>query len=173
MFSVPGRSEAADYYFTYIDAVPPGDIRRILAEQARDVLTVLRRVPDEQSLHRYAPGKWSIREVVSHINDSERVFSFRAFWFARGFTSPMPSYDQDAGLPFAAAGARRWANHLDEFAAVRAATVALFDSLPDDAWDRRGIASEMSVSVRALAFICAGHVAHHLGLLRSRYRLEA
>jgi hypothetical protein len=167
--SRPAESEAATYYFTYIDKVPPGDIRRTLADQAGEALTMLRGVSDARSLDRYAPGKWSIREVVSHINDAERVFAFRAFWFARGFTTPMPSFDQDAGLPQAAADAREWDSHLDEFAAVRAATVALFDSLPDAAWDRRGIASDTPVSVRALAYICAGHVEHHLGILKARY----
>ena len=169
MISSPDRSEAAEYYFTYIDKVPAGDIRRVLADQAGVTLRLLRGISDERSLHRYAPGKWSIREVVSHLNDAERVFSFRAFWFARGFDIPMPSYDQDAGMPFAMADERSWDSHLDEFAAIRAATVALVDSLPDAAWDRRGIASGMPVSVRALAYICAGHVAHHLDLLRSRY----
>lgn len=169
MLAKPDRSEAAEYYFTYIDKVPAGDVRRVLADQAADTLILLRGISDEQSLSRYAPGKWSIREVVSHVNDAERVFSFRAFWFARGFTPPMPSYDQDAGMPFARADGRSWDSHLDEFAAIRAGTVALFDSLPDAAWDRRGIASDHPVSVRALAYICAGHVAHHLGILSARY----
>jgi uncharacterized damage-inducible protein DinB len=169
MLPVPDRSEAAEYYFTYIDKVPSGDVRAVLADQAEEVLTLLKRVSDEQSLQRYAPGKWSIREVVSHINDTERVFAFRAFWFARGFETPLPSFDQDAAIPLASADARAWDEHLDEFAAVRAATVALFDGLPEHAWDRRGVASGHPVSVRALAYICAGHVAHHLDILRSRY----
>ena len=169
MMTVPDRSEAAEYYFTYIDKVPPGDIRRVLSEQAADTLTLLRGISDDQSRHRYAPDKWSIRQVVSHINDAERVFAFRAFWFARGFDTPLPSYDQDAGMPFAMADERPWRSHADEFAAVRTATVALFESLPDAAWDRRGIASGSPVSVRALAYICAGHVAHHRGVLEARY----
>jgi hypothetical protein len=168
----PDAAEAAEYYFTYINKVPTGDIRRVLADQAGDALTLLRGISDEQSLRRYAPGKWSIREVVSHINDAERVFSFRAFWFARGFDAPMPSYDQDAGMPEAMADPREWDSHLDEFAAIRAATVALFEGLPDAAWDRRGIASDHSVSVRALAYICAGHVAHHIGVIRERYLIS-
>jgi hypothetical protein len=169
MTSRPSPADAAEYYFTYIDRVPDGDIRLILADQTGDVLTSLRSISDEQSLHRYGPGKWSIREVVSHINDAERVFAFRAFWFARGFDAPMPSYDQDAGMPAALADRRSWDSHLDEFAAVRAATVALFDSLPDPAWERRGIASDNPVSVRALAYICAGHVSHHVSILKERY----
>jgi len=165
----PDRSEAAESYFTYIDKVPPGDIRIVLARQAADTLRQLRGISDKQSLHRYAPGKWSVREVVSHVNDAERVFAFRAFWFARGFEAPMPSFDQDAGMPFAMADERSWASHLSEFTAIRSATVALFDALPDAAWDRRGIASGNPVTVRALAFICAGHVSHHLGVLQDHY----
>ena len=169
MLSAPDRSEAADFYFTYIGKVPPGDVRRILADQAGDLLMLLRGVSDERSLHRYAPGKWTIRELVSHVNDAERVFAFRAFWFARGFDTPLASFDQDAAIPLAGANERSWDSHLDEFAAIRAATVAFFDGLPDSAWDRRGIASGHPVSVRALAYICAGHVAHHLDVLQTRY----
>ena len=169
MTTIPDRTEAAEYYFTYIDQVPRGDVRRTLVEQSEEVLALLRGISGDQSLFRYAPGKWSIRELVSHINDAERVFSFRAFWFARGFQDPMPSFDQDAGMPFANADARGWADHLDEFAAIRSATVALFNSLPAEAWDRRGIASTNPVSVRALAYICAGHVAHHLQILKEKY----
>ena len=169
MLVPPDRTEAADFYFTYIDKVPPGDVRQLLADQAGEVLTALRGITDEQSLHRYAPGKWSIRELVSHVTDAERVFSFRGFWFARGLEAPLASFDQDAVIRLAAADERSWGSHLDEFAAVRAATVALFDGLPDAAWDRRGIASDKSVTVRALAYICAGHVAHHLEVLRTRY----
>jgi hypothetical protein len=173
MVTVPERSEAAEYYFTYIDKVPPGDIRRVLADQAPETLTLLRGISDARSLHRYAPGKWSIREVVSHLNDAERVFSFRAFWFARGFETPLASFDQDAGIRLAGADQRSWDSHLDEFAAVRSATVALFDSLPDESWARRGEASGNPVTVRALAYICAGHIAHHVDVLRTRYMTTA
>jgi len=169
MIVPPDRTEAAEFYFTYIDKVPPGDVRRVLADQAGEVLTLLRGINDERSLDRYAPAKWSIREVVSHINDAERVFSFRAFWFARGLEGPLAGFDQDAVIRSAGADERSWGRHLDEFAAIRAATIALFDDLPDEAWDRRGIASDKPVTVRALAYICAGHVAHHLEVLRTRY----
>jgi len=169
MLTRPDRSEAADFYFTYIDKVPEGDVRRLLADQAADVLTLLRGISDERSLQRYAPGKWSIREVVSHMNDAERVFSFRAFWFARGFETPLASFDQEVAVPLAFADAREWGSHLDEFAAIRAATVALFGEMHESAWNRRGIASGKPVTVRALAYISAGHVAHHLDVLRTRY----
>jgi len=169
MLRSPDRTEAADFYFTYIDKVPAGDVRLVLADQAGELLTLLRRLSDERSLFRYAPDKWSIRELVGHINDAERVFSFRAFWFARELDGALASFDQDAAIPLAMSDAREWDSLLDEFAAIRAATVALFDGLPESAWDRRGIASGHPVSVRALAYICAGHVAHHLEIVRDRY----
>ena len=163
----PDRTEAAEYYFTYIDQVGAGDICRILEAQAGETLDLLRGILDEQSLHRYAPDKWSIRQVVSHMNDTERSFVFRALWFARGFDSPLPSFDQHIAI--AGAGARSWTSHLDEFQAVRAATLALFQNLADDAWGRRGIASGSEFTVRALAYIAAGHVTHHMRILTERY----
>jgi hypothetical protein len=165
----PDRTEAAEYYFTYIDRVPDGDICATLARQRTDVLGFLRGISDEQSGHRYAPDKWSIREVVAHLNDTERLFAFRALWFARGFDSPLPSFDQNVALASSGADARPWASHVDEFGAVRDATLAFFRDLPGAAWDRRGVASGNPVSVRALAWLVAGHVRHHEDILRKRY----
>lgn len=165
----PDRSEAAEYYFTYIDQVPDGDICDILESQMPEMLSQLREVSEEESAFRYAPGKWSVREVLSHVNDAERLFVFRAFWFARGFDTPLPSFDQDAAIITAGAEARSWSSHVDEFAAIRAATVAFFRNLPDEAWTRRGIASDNPFTVRALAWITAGHAIHHERVLRERY----
>lgn len=120
-------------------------------------------------MFRYAPDKWSIRQVMNHVNDTERVFVFRALWFARGFDEPLPSFDQDVAVTFAGADARSWASHLEEFATVRAATMTFFRSLPEGAANRNGIASGNPFSVRALAYIIAGHVEHHLKILRKRY----
>jgi hypothetical protein len=169
MITGPDRSEAAEYYFTYIDKVPPGEICSVLQAQLPETIAQLRAVSETQSLHRYAPGKWSIRQLLSHVNDSERLWVFRALWFARGFDSPLPSFDQDVAIMGAAADDRAWASHVDEFAAIRAATLCFFRSLPPDAWARRGIASGNPVSVRALAYIAAGHVTHHVEILRTRY----
>ena len=165
----PDRTEAAEYYFTYIDEVPPGDICRILAAQSGETLALLRGISEERSLYRYAPNKWSIRQLLSHVSDTERVFVFRAFWFARGFDTPLPSYDENVAVSAAGADERSWTSHLEEFEAVRTATSNFFESLPEDAWDRRGVASEKPFSVRALAFITAGHAAHHIRILRERY----
>ncbi len=165
----PDRGEAAEYYLTYINQVPDGDVRQILAAQEAETIELLRGISEERSLHRYAADKWSIREVVSHINDTERLFVFRALWFARGFEAPLPSFDQDVAIRGAAADERHLRSHVEEFGAVRAATVALFRELPAAAWMRRGIASGNPFTVRALAYITAGHLAHHLRLLRERY----
>ncbi|MCU1384124.1 MAG: hypothetical protein JWL71_2821 [Acidobacteria bacterium] len=169
----PERGEAADYYFTYIDKVVTDDIGAYLSTQADAALARLRTVSDPDSLRRYAPDKWSAREVVGHVNDAERVFAFRALWFARGFDTPLPSFDQDVAVAGAGAHGRTWGSHIEEFRAVRAATVALFRDLPADAWTRRGTASGNPVSVRALAYVIAGHLAHHLAILDDRYFNDA
>jgi uncharacterized damage-inducible protein DinB len=169
MIMAPDRSEAGPYYFTYIDRVPGGDIREILRAQETEVVAFARGISEEQSRHRYAPDKWSIREVLGHLNDCERLFVFRAMWFARGFETPLPSFDQNVAMAAAGSDVRSWQSHVEEFRKVRAATLAFFDELPDAAWDRRGIASDNPFTVRALAFITAGHVVHHLGILRERY----
>lgn len=167
--TVPDKTEAADYYFTYINQVGEGDIRQILEAQSHEALALLRTISEEQSLHRYAPDKWTIRQVLSHVNDTERAFVFRALWFARGFGTPLPSFDQNVAIAGADADARSWKSHVDEFEAIRAATVAFFKDLSADAWPRRGIASGYTFTVNALAYITAGHVTHHMRILKERY----
>jgi len=165
----PDRTEAAAYYFTYIDQVPDGSICDLLDAQLPSLLELTRGITDEQSHHRYAPGKWSIRDVMNHLTDCERLFVARAFWFARGFDSPLPSFDQEIAVLAAQADQRAWADLVGEFEMVRASTVAFFRSLPTDAWLRRGIASDNPFTVRALAYMCVGHVNHHVAILRERY----
>jgi DinB family protein len=167
--STPDRTEAAEYYYTYINQVPAGDIRTVLEAQRGEMVDLLRGISEERSRHRYAPDKWSIRQVVSHLNDTERLFVFRALWFARGFDTPLPSFDQNIAIATAAADERPLSSHVTEFDVVRAATVAFFQHLPAEAWARRGTASGNPFTVRALAYIAAGHVAHHARILRERY----
>src|SRR6266542_3832632 len=167
----PDRGEAAEYYLTYINQVPDGDIAKIIETQALETVQFLRGITEDRSLHRYEAGKWSIREVVSHLNDTERLFVFRALWFARGFEAPLPSFDQNIAISAASADERSWSSHVEEFGAVRAATLAFFQNLPLDAWARGGIASGNRFTVRALAYIAAGHVRHHTSILRTRYLL--
>jgi uncharacterized damage-inducible protein DinB len=169
MTNAPDRSEAAEYYFTYIDKVPPGDILHALEAQLPKTLELCQGISEERSLHRYAPGKWSIRQVLSHMSDCERLFGFRAFWFARGFDTPLPSFEEKVAVSSARADERAWKCHVDEFRAVRAATLAFFRNLPADAWSRRGMASGNPFTVRALAYLAAGHVIHHVAILRDRY----
>jgi len=170
MTSVLDRTEAAEYYFRYIDLVAGDDICAALRTQLPETLTILEGISEERSRHRYAPDKWSIREVLGHLNDTERLFVSRAFWFARGFETPLPSFDQNIAITTAGADERTWRSHVDEFRTVRAATLSFFENLPQEAWLRRGTASGNPFSVRALAYLAAGHVAHHVAILEERYR---
>jgi hypothetical protein len=165
----PDQSEAPDYFWKYIEMVPDGDVREILETQQAATMALFGSISDAGSLHRYAADKWNIRELVGHINDTERVFAFRAFWFARGFPSPLPSFDQHIAASGAAAGERSWSSHVDEFRAVRTATLTFFHNLPPAAWSRSGTADGRHITVRALAYIVAGHVVHHTTVLEERY----
>ena len=149
--------------------MPDANIVDVLEQQLEETLTFLSTISEEQSLMRYAPDKWSLRELLNHINDTERVFVFRALWFARGFTEPLPGFDQEIAVKGAGADAVSWAAHVDDFRRVRTATISLFRSLPDEAWKRSGIASDNPVTVNALAYITAGHAAHHANVVRQRY----
>lgn len=169
MHGRPSSSEAVPYYFTYIDQVKGDDALSAIEKLLEECLEVFAAISEEESKHRYAPEKWSIRQVLNHITDTERAFAFRALWFARGFQEPLPSYEQDIAAAGANADAISWADHVEEFRRVRLATISLFRNMPAEAWNRTGIASGNRFSVRAMAFITAGHVEHHLRILRERY----
>ncbi|MGI8918031.1 MAG: DinB family protein [Pyrinomonadaceae bacterium] len=172
----PQPNEAASYYYGYINQVTDDDVVPVLQRQLDETVTFLGDISEEQSLHRYAPGKWSMRELLNHVNDSERVFLFRALWFARGFAEDLPGYDQEIGVAGGRADEFDWGNHIAEFRAVRQATLAFFYNLPaenldaaQEVWNRTGIASGNPFTVRALAYIIAGHSAHHIAILKERY----
>jgi hypothetical protein len=165
----PAADEAAPYYFTYIDRITTEDVVAALESQLDSTMHLIAGISEEQSLHRYAPDKWSIRQVLNHVSDTERVFLYRALWFARGFDTPLPSFEQETAAAAADANQLSWASHVEEFRAVRIATLAFFRNLPADAWDHAGIASGSRVSVRAIAYIIVGHLAHHSAGLRQRY----
>ena len=169
MRGFPKSNEAAPYYFKYIGQVQSDDVVGVLQTQLDKIIPFLLGISEEKSLHRYAPEKWSIRESVNHVNDTERLFLFRAFWFARGFDSPLPSFDEKVSAGAARADEISWARHIEEFRATRQATLAFFRNLPDDAWMRSGIASDNPFTVRALAFLAAGHTEHHMTILQERY----
>jgi uncharacterized damage-inducible protein DinB len=165
----PAANEAAPYYFRYIDLVSSDNIISVLEAQLREIPEFLSGISEEKSRHRYAPGKWSIRQLFNHVNDTERIFLFRALWFARGFQDSLPGYDQDVCAETSGADGVSWANHTDEFRSVRLATLALFQNLSEEAWLRNGSANDSSISVRAIAYIIAGHVQHHTTVLKERY----
>ena len=165
----PQESEAAPYYFTYINQVQDDDPIRFLENQLPHSIDILAGISEERSQFRYAPDKWSIRQLLNHVTDTERAFAFRALWFARGFDAPLPGYDQNIAAAGAAADNVSWAAHVEEFRQVRLSTISLFRNMPPEAWTRRGIASDNPFTVRALAFIIGGHVEHHLNVLREKY----
>ncbi len=165
----PTANEAAPYYFRYIDLVSSDNIVSVLETQLREIPEFLSGISEEKSRHRYAPGKWSIRQLLNHVNDAERIFLFRALWFARGFEDPLPGYDQDVCAEASGADDVSWVNHAEEFRSIRLATLALFQNLPEEAWLHKGSANGSAISVRALAYIIAGHVQHHTTVLKERY----
>jgi len=165
----PAPTEAAPYYFRYIDQAKGENALVLIEAQLDEVLALSRTISEDKSRHRYAPGKWSIRQTLNHVTDTERAFAFRALWFARGFSSPLPDYDQEIAAAGADADKVSWTDHVEEFRRVRLATISLFKNLPADSWMRTGIASNNRFTVRAMAFITVGHVEHHLKILRERY----
>jgi hypothetical protein len=169
MIGRPERSEAAEYHFSYIDQVPSDDVLAFLGTQESELLEYLASIGEERSLWRYDPGKWSFREALSHINDTERVFSFRALWLARGSAPTLPGFEQEVFVANAGADSRSWASHIEEFRAIRASTRLLLRSFPSDAWMRTGTVSGHTVTTRTLAFMIAGHVEHHRRIFRERY----
>lgn len=167
--SRPDRSEYAEYYHTYVSRVPDGDIAETLEAQRKDVVSFLSGLPNGRGGHRYAEGKWTLKEVVGHVNDVERVFGFRALAFARGDSGPLPSMEQDDYVAAGNFGRRSMAGLCEEFDALRRSHLALIEGFDRDTWDRRGTASSVSFTTRALVWILAGHAAHHMDVIRERY----
>ncbi len=167
--------EHAPYYGRYVarakEAVGDGDVVAHLAAQGERTAALLAGVPADREGFRYEPGKWSVREVVGHLSDTERVMAYRALRIARGDETPLPGFDQDVFMAHSGFDARTLADLTDEYAAVRRATLALLSHLDDAALARRGTASGNPVTVRALVGIIAGHELHHLAILRERYGL--
>jgi uncharacterized damage-inducible protein DinB len=165
----PGKDEYAAYYEKYTSLVPEGDVVETLARQSQETLALLRSVPEDRAGSRYEPGKWSVKEVVGHILDAERIFAYRALRFARGDRTELPGFEQDGYIEAADFDARTLADLAEEFESVRRSTLKLFGNLSAEAWLRRGTASNSEVSVRALAHIIAGHELHHVNILKTRY----
>jgi uncharacterized damage-inducible protein DinB len=167
--SKPGADEYAPYYETYVSLVPEGDVVEAMSRQLEEVSALLGGISEERASHAYAEGKWSIRQHAGHIADCERVFAYRATAIARGDRQPIPGMEQDEWMASSDFESRTLADIAAEFAHARAANVLMFRGLSEEAWLRRGTASEREISVRAAAHILVGHVAHHLNVLRARY----
>jgi uncharacterized damage-inducible protein DinB len=168
----PKTDEHSAYFSRYIDRVPEGNLIGLLESQFSDTLALLQRVPRDREDFAYADGKWTVKEVVGHIADTERVFAYRALRFARNDPTELASFDENAWVTNASFGQRRLADLIDELDAVRQATIRLARSLNAEELARRGVASGNPVSVRALFYIIAGHERHHVGLFRERYQLS-
>jgi len=169
MKAKPAADEYASYYGKYISLIDDDDIVNALEAQLQATVACLRGLSEEQGNYAYEPGKWSIKELVGHINDAERIFAYRALRIARGDKTPLPGFEQDDYIPNANFNAQTLADLTTEFELIRRSNLALFKHFSDEAWVRRGTASENPVSVRALVYVIAGHELHHMNILRSRY----
>lgn len=167
--SRPTPTEYAPYYGKYIDLVPEGDIVTILGQQIDDTLALLKGLSEAQAESRYAPGKWSVKEVVGHLIDAERVFGYRALRFARNDQTPLSGFEQDDYVTNGSFDEQSLSDLASEYEHVRRASIYLLRGLSGDAWGRRGMASDNEVSVRALAYIIAGHELHHMEVIRTKY----
>ncbi len=168
-FSRPTADECSPYYFTYIQLVPDGDIIHTLQTQHADIHALVKHITDANASAQPAPGEWSIKQVLAHLSDTERLFSFRALWFARGELSALPGMEPNPWVAITDANARALSELLAEFDHVRAASISFFANLDTAAWQRCGTASGNVMSVRALAWIIAGHELHHNRSLREEY----
>ncbi len=168
----PDATEYAPFYATYVADVPEGDVVAALRASGTEILAVLATIPAARGGHRYAPDKWTVREVIGHVIDAERIFTYRALRLARADATPLPGFEENDYVRSAGADARTLADLVHELRVVRESTVCFFESLPDAAWARRGVVNGREVSVRALAYITAGHARHHRAVLRERYAVD-
>jgi len=165
----PQADEFFAYYSTYIDLVPPGDVLQSMESQLADTLGLVRGLPESRGDHRYAPGKWTIKEVLGHLSDSERVFAYRLLRIARADSTPLSGFEQDDWIRDGNFGARTLADLAQELEYVRRGNLVLMAGFDDEAMMRRGTANNHVISARALAYIIAGHERHHVKILRARY----
>lgn len=166
--SRPDTSEYATYYQTYVAPIADQDVLELLNTQST-VFEPLRSLSESGATHRYAPDKWSVKEVIGHLNDAERVFAYRMLRIARGDETPLAGFDQQPYVDTAHFDRLPISSLVDSFRTARASTLSLAGEIDDDGWRRMGVASGFPVSARALAYIIAGHATHHIGILRDRY----
>jgi hypothetical protein len=163
----PSEEEYAGDSGEYIRLVPEGNIIDILLAQEKQMTELLASLSESQGAYRYAEGKWTLKEVVGHIADGERVMTYRLLQFARGDQTPLPGFDQEFFMP--PFGSWTIAQSAEDYRAVRQSTITLLRGLPAEAWSRKGTANDVSITARALAYGIAGHELHHMGVIRNRY----
>jgi hypothetical protein len=173
MVEFPGPDELAPYYRSYLERLVAQPVEELLGRQADELRGCFRRMGPEQLGYRYAPGKWSSRQILGHLIDSERVFVYRASAFARGESAPLPGFDENAYVESGDFDARLIDGLLEEYSAVRAATLAALRGWSAPMLQRRGTANGVPFSVRSIPWIIAGHERHHLDVLRERYFLNS
>lgn len=167
----PDRSDYADYWERYISLVPDDDILATIERQSGEVQRLIATMDDARASHRYAEGKWSVKEVIGHMTDAERVFGYRILSIARGDEQSLPGFDENEYVRHAGFDAWRLGDLAESYALVRRSNIVLLRNLPEEAWDRRGTANDNAITPRALVWVIAGHERHHLGVLRDRYRV--
>jgi len=165
----PEPSEYAPYYEGYVSLVPETDIIPVLENQIQELRSLIAAVPEERGGYAYAPGKWTIKELLSHLIDGERIFAYRALRISRGDETPIEGFDQDPYIEHSHANDRSFSSLVEEFDLTRRANMAMFRNMRDADWERSGTASDNAVSTRAVAWIMAGHVRHHVNILKARY----
>jgi hypothetical protein len=165
----PSSAEYPAFFATYIDLVPSDDLLQELEQSFKQTMAILESLTEEQASFRYAPGKWSIKEVVGHMVDTERIMGYRALCIARGDTTPFPGFDEEAYVSHSNFSERTLQSLLQDFSLVRQASLNLLGQLPTDAWSRVGIVNNNKIVVSALGFIIVGHGLHHMNVIRERY----
>ncbi|RNB87419.1 DinB family protein [Brevibacillus fluminis] len=165
----PAAEDHSAYYGQYIGLVPDGEISEILVDQHEEMTRFLSELTEEQASHRYEEGKWSIKEVIGHIADTERVMCYRLLRIARGDQTALPGFDQDLFMEGISFDAYSVADLLEDYSAVRRATLTLLRGLPAEAWDRKGVVSDNNTTANALAYVIAGHELHHMNIIKERY----
>ena len=167
----PEPTDYAPFYAGYIDLVPEDDVLSAIETQSSETQKVLASLDEEKAAHRYAEGKWSVKEIFGHLTDAERVFGYRALCIARGDETSLPGFDEQAYVATANFDAWKLGELAEMYALVRRANIVMFRNLPPDAWQRRGVANNTPVTVNALAHMIVGHERHHLKVLRERYKI--
>jgi uncharacterized damage-inducible protein DinB len=165
----PLSNDHAPYFSRYIDLVTENDIKKAFEAQQLQLSVIFNSIPEAKADYAYADGKWTVKQVIQHLTDAERIFAYRSLWIARKAETPLPGFDENAFAAIADVNSRSLQDLKNEFMAVRSATQFLFESLNDEELQRRGVSNNVEITVNALGFITLGHLTHHYNVLRERY----